>query len=169
MDTKHIEYTESKQKKIKLEKEKKKRIISTTDKWSFTKKELEVDNQYEYVSDISNISDIVKSEIQKKINGYKGQDTQKKLFCSEKFIDYLFVIELLNRSLLKCFYCNKNVYLIYEFVREPRQWTIERIDNSMGHNKDNVEIACLNCNLRRRTMYFERYLMTKQLKMTKVL
>ena len=27
----------------------------------------------------------------------------------------------------------------------------------MGHNKDNVVISCLNCNLRRRTMHYERY------------
>jgi hypothetical protein len=26
-----------------------------------------------------------------------------------------------------------------------------------------VEIACLNCNLRRRTMYHERYVFTKQM------
>jgi hypothetical protein len=46
--------------------------------------------------------------MQKEINRYKGQDTQKKLFCGEKFIAYFFVIELLNKSLLKCFYCNTN-------------------------------------------------------------
>ena len=49
-------------------------------------------------------------------------------------------------------YCYKN-----------KQWTLERIDNGMGHNKDNVEIACLLCNLRRRTMYHERYVFTKQM------
>jgi hypothetical protein len=47
------------------------------------------------------------------------------------------------------------------------QWTLERIDNDLGHNKNNVEIACLNCNLRRRTMYHERYLFTKELNIIK--
>jgi hypothetical protein len=138
------------------EKERKSRIV----KWK--------DTIY-YIEDLSNISNIVKSEIQKKISGYKSQDTIKKIFCKIKFIDYDFVIELLKKSLSKCYYCDREVFLIYEFVREPRQWTIERIDNTMGHNKDNVEIACLNCNLRRRTMYYERYLMTKRLIVKKIL
>ena len=53
--------------------------------------------------------------------------------------------------------------MIYEEVRDPKQWTLERIDNTRGHNSDNVEIACLTCNLRRRTMYHERYILTKQM------
>jgi len=59
------------------------------------------------------------------------------------------------------------VHILYENVREPLQWTLERIDNDFGHNKNNVEIACLNCNLRRRTMYHERYLFTKELSIVK--
>ena len=65
---------------------------------------------------------------------------------------------------LKCFYCKDCVALLYENVREPRQWTLERIDNSIGHNIGNIEISCLSCNLRRRTMHHERYILTKQIK-----
>jgi hypothetical protein len=53
-------------------------------------------------------------------------------------------------------------------VREPQQWTLERMDNDFGHNEGNVVIACLSCNLRRRTMHYERYLFTKQLNIVKV-
>ena len=67
-----------------------------------------------------------------------------------------------------CFYCQRYVHLIYDYIREPKQWTIERIHKSMGHNKDNVVISCLNCNLHQRTMHYERYLLTKQLKMNKI-
>jgi hypothetical protein len=146
-----------------IEKERKSRIISLTNKWK------DVNIETNQIKDDKSISDIVKSEIRKKISGYKSQDIIKKMFCKETFIDYDFVIELLKKSLSKCFYCDKDVFLIYEFVREPRQWTIERIDNTMGHNKDNVEIACLHCNLRRRTMYYKRYLMTKRLIIKKIL
>jgi hypothetical protein len=59
------------------------------------------------------------------------------------------------------------VQILYEYVRESNQWTLERLDNDFGHNKGNVEIACLNCNLRRRTMYHERYLFTKELSIVK--
>jgi len=37
------------------------------------------------------------------------------------------------------------------------QWTLERINNDFGHNNDNVVIACLQCNVERRTMYQGRY------------
>jgi len=59
------------------------------------------------------------------------------------------------------------VSVLYEIVREPMQWTLERINNDFGHNYGNVEIACLNCNLHRRTMYHERYLFTKELNIIK--
>lgn len=154
---------------VKLEKEKKKRVISKTDEWLKLIPVLNTElNQYHYISDKSKINCLVRNQIMDKIKGYKSQDHLKTLFCSEKFIDYEFVVELLQRSDIKCFYCKRSVLLLYENVREPRQWSIERIDNKMGHNKDNVEIACLNCNLRRRTMYFERYIMTKQMKILKI-
>ena len=65
-----------------------------------------------------------------------------------------------------CYYCKERVQIMYEFVREPKQWTLERLDNDFGHNRNNVAIACLHCNLRRRTMAKERYLQTKE--MTKI-
>jgi hypothetical protein len=37
------------------------------------------------------------------------------------------------------------------------------LDNPYGHNCENVVIACLSCNLRRRTTHFERYLSTKRI------
>ena len=58
--------------------------------------------------------------------------------------------------------------LLYRHVRESTQWTLERIDNDHGHNRNNVEIACLGCNLRRRCMYHERFVFTKQLQIRKL-
>ena len=79
-----------------------------------------------------------------------------------EFIDISFVISKLIEC-PTCYYCKDNVQLIYEFVREPKQWTLDRIDNSHGHNRNNVEISCLRCNLRRRIMHHERFVFTKQL------
>ena len=67
----------------------------------------------------------------------------------------------------KCYYCDNFVKIFYKQVRESNQWSIERIDNNFGHNKNNVTIACLNCNLKRKTMYHERYKFTKQLQVIK--
>lgn len=151
-------------KRVQVEIDNKLRMISRTKEWIHVNP---VMSQLEYVCDISNINCLIKSQIEIKIKGYKSQDNLKKKFCDEKFINYEFVIEMLRRCDIKCFYCKKEVLLLYENVREPRQWSVERIDNDVGHNKDNVEIACLNCNLKRRTMYFERYIMTKQLRIIK--
>ena len=57
--------------------------------------------------------------------------------------------------------------LLYEKLREPRQWTLERLDNNYGHNKGNLEISCLKCNIDRKTMYHERFMFTKELKIIK--
>ena len=106
---------------------------------------------------------LFKSEIKNKINSYRSQDIIKKLYQENIFVDLEHVIKILFESKLDCFYCKKKVNIIYENVREPSQWTLERIDNSFGHNKDNVVIACLSCNLKRRTMYHERFVFTKQM------
>lgn len=111
---------------------------------------------------------IIIQEIQRKINSYKNQDVIKKKFNKELFVDLFQVLTLLNKCLLNCFYCNKKVCLFYENVREPKQWSLERIDNSKGHIINNVEISCLSCNIKRRTMYHERFLFTKQLTIKKI-
>jgi len=91
----------------------------------------------------------------------------KKIYSEPNFVTMDNVLQLMEKCENKCFYCKKMVHVLYENVREPMQWTLERIDNDFGHNSNNVEIACLNCNLRRRTMYHERYLFTKELNIVK--
>ena len=113
-----------------------------------------------------NVSFMIR-QISDKISGYKSQDLEKGWYEPSKFVDLSWVLLAISRSEGKCYYCRKPVVFIYEMARDPKQWTLERIKNTMGHNKDNVEIACLGCNLRRRTMYHERFLFTKQLTITK--
>jgi len=107
-------------------------------------------------------------EINRKIYGYKTQDLEKHLFEENQFITFSNIIDLFIETELQCFYCRNHVKVLYENVREPSQWSLERIDNELGHNVGNVTIACLSCNLKRRTMYHERYVFTKQLQITKI-
>ena len=107
-------------------------------------------------------------QISIKLDGYKKQDVDKKKWDSSEFVNLMYVIDLLIESRLTCYYCKENVKILYKEVRDPKQWTLERIDNSIGHNCGNVEIACLSCNVRRRTMYHEKYRFTKQLTIEKV-
>ena len=78
-------------------------------------------------------------------------------------------LEKLVISKLKCYYCKKDCLITYENVRENTQWTLDRINNDKGHNKDNVVISCLKCNLKRGTLNDEKFKFTKQMYLIKTL
>ena len=160
-------------------KEIKKRIITQTDKWDDITN-LSLQDQYKFLKKLQendfdnldqkdqNIMNLIKQQIQQKIHGYRGQDIEKNLFDLQKFINIQGVLDLMKKSENNCcYYCREPVYILYENVREPKQWTLDRIDNKLGHNTNNLLLACLTCNLRRRTMHTERYVFTKQLNITK--
>lgn len=111
--------------------------------------------------------EIIKKQLNTKLQGYRAQDMSKHLFIADEFMDMENTIRILKECELHCFYCKENVKVLYRHVREGCQWTLERIDNAQGHIKTNVVIACLTCNLRRRTMYHERFAFTKQLVINK--
>jgi len=164
-----------------IEKKKEKRKVTHRKQWDFTDDELTNENQLEYINNmysslitptnfynrIQHIQGVIETQIKTKIHGYHQQDIKKTLYDSEKFITFPKVIELLHSCQNTCYYCRKPVFILYEFVRDNKQWSIERRDNSYGHNHDNVEIACLHCNVCRKTMNEERFLFTKQLNIIK--
>jgi hypothetical protein len=106
---------------------------------------------------------MMRSEILKKICSYRSQDKIHFRSASLPIIGFISTIELLLASQLGCFYCKKRVSMIYANVLEPYQWTLERMKNNIGHKLDNVVVSCLKCNLRRRIMKPERYILTKQM------
>lgn len=112
-------------------------------------------------------SEIFMKEINKKIEGYKRQDIEKELYDKDNFINMEEVLSKITACRLKCYYCSVECYILYNEVLSKTQWTIDRVDNDYGHNKGNIVIACLNCNLRRGTMDSGRYKMGKQLKFIK--
>jgi len=115
----------------------------------------------------SNLLYYIKRNVEKKINSYKHQDIQKSRFSQEQFISYLELLGKLKECQLQCHYCNEITHLYYDIVREIRQWTLDRIDNDLGHNRDNVVISCLGCNLKRRKTNQGAFLFTKQLNLVK--
>ena len=165
---------EKKEKTVKTQKEKQKRQVTTTPQWTFNENDLEYENQMKLLKEIQENKivnrepcNFIVRQINNKIYGYRTQDIDKKILCEEKLIDLQNVLNLMIKYENKCFYCKENVNVLYEYVREPKQWTLERLDNNFGHNNDNVVIACLSCNLRRKTMHYERYVFTKQLNIIK--
>jgi hypothetical protein len=68
-------------------------------------------------------------------------------------------LEKLEGSRLTCHYCGKEVKIVYHKVRDPKQWSLDRIDNDKCHSGENTVIACLYCNLKRRRMRSEVFKM----------
>ena len=149
-------------------KPKKKRVITQNNNWTEACSELETLEETNMETLIQNnrlspLSKLLLKQIKGKICGYAGQDRDKKLFHEELFVNLQDVLQLFKTSEMICYYCKEKTQLMYEYVREPKQWTLERMNNSFGHNRDNVVIACLSCNIRRRTMASEKYVLTKEL------
>jgi hypothetical protein len=111
---------------------------------------------------------LFKQQIEQKLNGYKQQDIKKNMYNAEAFVTFRDVVVLLHRSALMCAYCEKEVYVLYENVRDPQQWSLDRVNNDIGHNSLNLVIACLRCNLRRRRINMDAFMFTRQMKLVKV-
>uniref|UniRef100_A0A6C0CNR0 Uncharacterized protein n=1 Tax=viral metagenome TaxID=1070528 RepID=A0A6C0CNR0_9ZZZZ len=152
----------------------KKRVVTNRNIWKNTLNMNDFDsgNQQHLFDEANhNTEDMKKrrlfqSEIKQKLLGYKYQDIEKKKYSPNEFVNMSHVLQLLQMT-SDCFYCTEPVKLLYEISRDPKQWTLERIDNSLGHNVGNVVISCLSCNIKRRTMYFEKFRFTKQFKLVK--
>ena len=155
------------------DKEFKKRVES--EKWTFSEEHYKYENQIFLVHDISNnnynytneVSKIAIQQINKKIYGYKQQDIIKKLLNEKEFLTFESVINKMIECELKCRYCKSEMLVLYDISRETKQWSVDRIDNDIGHNINNFHLACLDCNLKRRRRTDEKFLFTKQLNIIK--
>jgi hypothetical protein len=161
-----------------MEKETKKRVVS--ENWKFGNECFihtyqinilqninEINNLNPEITEIKEITKIMMQEINKKIYNYKQQDLLKKLYLENKFLTFENVIKKLIESELKCRYCDCEMLVLYDISREMKQWSVDRIDNDLGHNDDNFHIACLECNLKRRRRTDEKFLFTKKLNIIK--
>jgi len=129
-------------------------------------KQIEIINKL-YLNDVNNDEKLIIKFINNKLKSYKQQDIKNNIYGEKFFIKTDNVIELLVGCKLKCFYCNTNVFLIYKEIKDKNQWTLDRINNDMGHNNDNVVISCLDCNLKRRNQNMNKFLFTKKLNIIK--
>lgn len=128
-----------------------------------------IENQLDILERLTELElyTIIKSLIDKKISSYKQQDIEKDKYDVDKFVTFDNVIGKMNESGLNCYYCSCKMFLLYEIVREMKQWTLDRVDNDLGHNNDNVIISCLECNLKRRRTNKDSFLFTKNLTIVK--
>ena len=159
----------------KEKKEKKKKVETNT--WDLNEEELSFDTQLDILKNICHdtndklnalntnkkLTNFIISHIKTKISSYKQQDILKNIFLEPDFVTFNYIIDLLNACNMKCHYCSCETYLLYEFVREMKQWSLDRINNDVGHNKGNLVVACLECNLKRRRTNKDAFFMTKNL------
>ena len=163
----------------KKEKEKKLRVETNT--WGLINEDLLFETQFELLKQINEYiknnntsrklfnkqQQLIISHIKSKISSYKQQDILKTKLNDEAFVSFNDVITLLFESNMKCYYCACETYLLYEIVREMKQWSLDRINNEIGHNKGNLVICCLECNLKRRRTNKDAFFFTKNLKISK--
>ena len=143
--------------------QKKRRQIAEKDDWNPNIDVMNVLNILKQGPPKTNDEMYIMKELQSKLNSYKNQDKKKNIYDENNIITLDEIIDKLLSCRLACFYCKEEVKLNYEFIREPLQWSLERIDNSYGHNNNNVEISCYSCNVHRKTMHHERYKFTKEM------
>lgn len=110
---------------------------------------------------------LLSQELAAKLNGYKQQDVKKKLYDASSFITIEQLRLKLIDELLVCVFCGTQVKLLYDKVRDDAQWTLDRVDNDVGHSDSNTRISCLKCNLQRRRMDYDKFHWTKNLTITK--
>jgi hypothetical protein len=112
---------------------------------------------------------LILQELKQKFNSYKYQDKHKHKFDEDQHITFDEIIFKLNECQLKCYYCNTDLFLFHSKKRINNQWSLERLNNNLGHYNSNTCIACLKCNLQRRTDNHEYFKQGKSLVIQKII
>lgn len=129
-------------------------------------KQIEIINKL-YLNVVNENEKLFNKFINEKLSSYKQQDIKNKIYGEKFFVTNSNVVELLVECKLKCYYCNGNVGVVYKEIKDKKQWTLDRINNDMGHNSGNLVISCLDCNLKRRNTDMNKFLFTKKLNIIK--
>jgi len=132
----------------------------------------EIGNHLEFIENIQINTpffgkEMLEREIKKKHSSYKSQDKKKNRYDEDQHIQYDELIQKLCDSRLKCYYCKRDICLLYKNKNETNQWSLERFDNNLGHYAENTCISCLQCNLQRRNENHEYFKFGKQMTIVK--
>ena len=105
---------------------------------------------------------LVLSHLRRKLSSYRNQDIEKGLWDEGGFVTLRETVQCMVQGGLQCHFCREGVKILYEECRDPLQWSLDRIDNTLGHVVGNVYVVCLRCNLRRRRQDHDRFYFTKR-------
>jgi len=98
----------------------------------------------------------IRTNILKKIGSYKFKDKNK--FNKTGDIKYEDVIKLLFEQNNKCYLCNDEVLTHDYKINCLHQFSLDRLDNRIPHNTNNIKISCYFCNCK------DHYLFDKTVK-----
>jgi len=81
--------------------------------------------------------------LKQKIESYKETDAKKGL---KNDIDEEYIIGLIEKQNHMCHHCHKDL-LVDDYERKgEKQYSVDRVNDSIGHTKTNVVISCWECN-----------------------
>lgn len=96
------------------------------------------------IHDFFKIHEFFKLKVGQKINMHKSFDFKK--FKQKGDVDQCTVNKLLADQQTKCYKCGDELITHSYVPRCLYQFSIDRLDNSKPHNKDNIAISCYFCN-----------------------
>jgi len=89
------------------------------------------------------MSQELKLKIQEKIKSARKYDARHNIKCQMIFTHE--VLHLLKMQNNQCFYCDFKMVL-NDYVNHPDGFTCDRLDNSVGHCRENIVMSCRKCN-----------------------
>lgn len=111
--------------------------------------------------------DLVRNTITDKLQGYRATDIRKGLYDVALFVTLDDVLKLMSISQQRCHHCGAEYRVLYTKHRDKMQWSLDRIVNSIGHNRDNVVVSCLHCNISRRDKAYGTFHDSKNIQVNK--
>jgi len=83
--------------------------------------------------------------IQRKLVAHKRQDTAKGMQFNLK-VDH--VLQLRDAQCNQCAACNIELLWAYQ-AKDTQQFSVDRINNAIGHTRDKIRLTCMECNRKR--------------------
>jgi hypothetical protein len=117
-------------------------------------------------SPVNPLEPLIRREIRGKLSSHKSYDQTHGMDIESLSTDTDILYKLLTQK-ERCYYCHCLLHVLYQDRFDPFQWSLDRIDNSKGHTNANTILACLRCNLRRRTRESKDFYRDRNLRIEK--
>ena len=111
-------------------------------------------HEYSYICHQCDTSSL-KENINKKLSNYKSMDNTR--FGIQGNVTFDDIVALLKKQQFNCYVCDEMVLTTKWKPFCCYQFTLDRIDNTLPHNRNNVLISCYYCNCRNHPEFTQDY------------